>query len=202
MYQLALLPFNDFLAISYYDATNHSLMGATPWPNHAGNCGTHNNWACSIVDDGGGFPVGMYTSIDMWGYSVNNWKMGISYYDIFNRVLKVAIYTCFNGSCGWDKVTVSAPESENESIGLYSSFKFDSTGNAGIAFFSLNTTYLNSVLMYVYQVPSGGDCGEVPAAGLWECDEAIILGGEGKYASLDFDYDDVPYIAYYVADRR
>jgi hypothetical protein len=34
---------------------------------------------------------------------------------------------------------------------------------------------------------------------LWECDEAYILGGEGKYASLDFSYNDVPYIAFYNA---
>lgn len=127
--------------------------------------------------------------------------MGISYFDSTARSLKAAIYTCFEGSCAWDKITVSAPDSPDFSEGLYSSFKFNSTGNASIAFFHYNSVHLDSILEYAYQVLSGGDCGEGPAAGLWECDEVNLLGGEGKYASLDFSYDDVEYISYYSANE-
>lgn len=67
---IALLPLNDFLAISYYDATNQSLMVATPIAGHLGNCGTSNNWACVTLDSSG--DVGRFSSIDLWGYSLDN----------------------------------------------------------------------------------------------------------------------------------
>jgi hypothetical protein len=114
-----------------------------------------------------------------------------------NRSLKAAIYTCYMGLCAWDKVTVLSPDSPDVSIGLYSSFKFDSTGNAAIAFFSYKSSNLTNRLLYGYQVPSGGNCGEGSATGLWECDEAAYGSGEARYASLDFSYDDIPYIAFY-----
>ena len=196
---VAISSFNDFLVMSYFDATNHSLVVASPVPGHAGNCGTNNNWECVTLDGGIGLAVGMYTSIDVWGNSLENWKMGISYYDITHRSLKAAIYTCYLGSCGWDIVTVSAPASPDVSIGLYSSFKFDSTGNAAIAFFSFNSTQMTNILFYAEQVSIGGICGEGGALGLWECTEATYGSGESRYASLDFSYDDIPYIAFYSA---
>jgi hypothetical protein len=194
---IAISSFNDFLVMSYYDTTNHSLMIASPILGHAGNCGTDNNWMCVTLDGGGGAAVGMYTSIDLWGNSLDNWKMGISYYDMTNRALKAAIYTCYLGSCIWDIVTISSPAIPDVSIGLYSSFKFNSAGSAAIAYFT-NVSYF-SILMYAYQVPNGGNCGEGGAFSLWECKEISILTREGKYTSLDFSYDNVPYIAYYDA---
>jgi hypothetical protein len=176
-------------------------MAASPIAGHAGNCGTDNNWACVTLDGGGGYDVGMYSSIDIWGNSLNNWKMGISYYDITNRALKAAIYTCHMGSCAWNIVTVNSPGSPQVSIGLYSSFKFDSLGKAAIASFSYNSLNSSSTLIYAHQVPGGGNCGEVGAAGLWDCKEFSFGSGEGRYSSLDFSFDDVPYIAYYDAHK-
>jgi hypothetical protein len=193
----AISSFNDFLVMSYYDATNHSLMAATPIAGHAGNCGTSNNWICVTLDSGGANGVGMYSSIDLWGNSLDNWKMGVSYYDMTNRALKAAIYTCYMGPCAWNIVTVKSPGSPQISTGLYSSFKFDSLGNAAIASFSYNSLNLSSTLIYAHQVPGGGNCGEGGAVGLWACKEFSFGSSEGNYASLDFSYDDVPYIAFY-----
>jgi hypothetical protein len=51
-------------------------------------------------------------------------------------------------------------------------------------------------------VTSGGNCGEDTEAGLWQCD--TVDSGDslfGQFASLDVDYSDVPYIAYYDGDN-
>lgn len=194
---MALRPFDGSLAISYYDATNADLMVAIPAPNHSGNCGTSNNWLCDSMDGGGGLNTGMFTSIDIWGSSANNWKLGISYFDATNRALKAAIWTCSLGSCVKDIITVTAPDAPEDSIGLYSSFKFSSTGNAAIAYFQTSSPYLDSDLFYAEQVPSLGNCGEGAAVGLWNCTLISILNGEGRYASLDFNFGNTPYIAYY-----
>ena len=167
---MSLLPFNNYLVASYYDATNHALMIASPWPDHAGNCGTANNWMCITLDDGGGQPTGMYTSLDLWGYAPDYWKMAISYYNQTSRSLMVSIYTCTATPCqGWRTDIVDAPDWANESVGLYSSVKFDSTGNAGVSFFSTDTSSMESILTYATQVLSNGTCGEGPAAGRWDC---------------------------------
>ncbi len=195
----AISSFNDYFLISYYDTTHHSLIAATPIANHAGNCGTDLNWMCVPIDGGIGLDAGMYSSVDIWGTSLDYWKMGFSYYDVTHRALKAAIYTCYLGACSWDKVTVSAPDVPEKSNGLYTSFKFNSAGTPSIAYFDINTTYMNSSLEYAYQVTSGGDCGAGEAVGLWECKDVDFLSGEGRYASLDFSYDDQPYIAFYDA---
>jgi len=196
---LALRPFDNYPVISYYDYTNADLMVAIPIPAHSGNCGTDNNWFCDSID-GDTDDVGMFTSIDVYGDSVYFWKLGISYYDITNRALKVTIWTCSLGSCNRDYITVSASASPNIMIGLYSSFKFDSSGNAAIAYFITNSISSDSDLMYAYQVPAEGNCGEGAFSGLWECKLISISSSEGRYASLDFSYDDTPYIAYYNKD--
>jgi hypothetical protein len=46
-------------------------MGATPIAGHAGNCGTDHNWGCVSIDNSGD-AVGMFSSIDLWGISINN----------------------------------------------------------------------------------------------------------------------------------
>jgi hypothetical protein len=191
----ALLPFNNFLAISYYDATHHWLMGATPVIGHLGNCGTDNNWVCLSIDNSGD-DVGMFSSIDLWGASIDNWKMGFSYYDATHRSLKAAIYHNYYGDNGWDIQTVGTPLEPKYSVGYYSSFKFDSTGNAGIAY-SVNNSDINfDILAYAEQVPGGGNCG----GDLWKCEGLRVIDANAKYASLDYDYEDTAYIAYYDAN--
>jgi hypothetical protein len=196
---LALMPFNNYLVASYYDATHQTLMIASPLPNHAGNCGTNHNWVC-VTLDGGGDAVGKFSSIDMWGYSVNNWKMGISYYDETNRALKAAIYSCYFGTCGWKIAPVILPEVHEDAVGLYSSFKFNATGNASIASVYFDATYNENTMLYAYQVSDGGNCGIGLFAGLWECEDVFYIGDSVTYLSLDFAYNGKANIAYYESD--
>jgi hypothetical protein len=192
---MVISPFNDFIAASYFDATNHALLVAAPVANHGGNCGTNNNWLCLSLD-GSGDEVGMFVSADFWGQSQNNWKWGISYYDSTNRALKAAIYSCYFGSCSWTIDPVALPEAAGDAIGIYSSINFDSNGNAGIATTYYDSQYDEYNLYYAIRVPSGGNCGIGDWAGLWECEDIIYVGGV-QGLSLDYDFSNKAYIAYY-----
>lgn len=136
---LALRPYDDYPYISYYDQTNGDLMLASPYPSGGSNCGLNGNWWCRAVDGTTGDDVGQYSSIDVWGDSSDNWKFGISYYDATRRALKVAIWSCYMGTCGWDIVTIGRPVFSNISIGLYTSFKFNSAGTPAIAYYMSNS---------------------------------------------------------------
>jgi hypothetical protein len=116
-----------------------------------GNCGTHGNWWCQVLDNWG--DPGRYSSIDLWGNSSENWKMGISYYKATKRALKVAILTC-GVTCSWSFDTVSSPDFNYLSIGLYSSFKFNSSGMPGVAYYISNSIG-DSSLHYAHVADSG-----------------------------------------------
>ena len=195
---LALRPYDDYPYISYYDQTNGDLMVASPYPGGGYNCGLNGNWWCQAIDGTNGDDVGQYSSIDVWGDSSANWKLGISYYDATHRALKTAIYSCYMGTCGWDIVTIGSPVFSNISIGLYTSFKFSSAGAPAIAYY-MSDTLGSDAVYYAYPVASGGNCGEGPAIYLWQCDWVDVGDGVGQYASLDFSYDDQAFISYYDA---
>ena len=195
----AIASFNDYFAIAYYDDTNHMLMIASLWPNHAGNCGTSNNWICLTLDGGVDF-VGRFSSIDIWGESLDDWKMAISYYDDTHRALKAAVYTCYMGNCTWEIATILVPDSPEVSIGLNSSIKFYSTGIPAIVFIKANSEINHNTIAYAYPVTSGGNCGEGSATGLWQCSDLSFLADNAGYPVLDFNFDDNPYIAYYDMD--
>jgi hypothetical protein len=114
--------------------------------------------------------------------------MGFNYYDATIRALKAAIYHYYYGDYGWNIAVVKTPDTPEKSFGLYSSFKFDSTGNAAIASSVYDSVLNLNTSFFAYQVPSGGDCG----AGLWKCEGLHFLGGDAKYDSLDFNYQDTP----------
>ncbi len=192
-------PFDDIPFISYYDASNGDLMLATFYGNGSGNCGTDNNWHCEALDEDG--DVGRYTSIDVWSDADENYRIGISYYDVTNQALKYITRSCFNNLCTlWFTSTISAPDSANISIGKYSSLKFGPTGTPTIAYYYENGNPLGQEsLRLTSLVDIGGNCGEGSVAGKWNC-EIIDRGfGVGQYASLDLTYDGSVYIAYYDA---
>jgi len=193
---LAFRPYDDYPMISYYDQTNGALMLANPTDIGYGSCGENADWNCITLDQTG--DVGQFTSIDVWGNSEQNWKYGISYYDATNRALKARIVSCVDGSCTGGNITISSPDFPIISIGLYTSFKFSSTGIPGIAYHVVNTSATDS-LMYAYPVTSGGNCGEGTEAGLWECQTVDHGEGVGQYASQDLSWDDQVFIAYYDA---
>ncbi len=193
---LALRPIDNYPAMSYFDATNYALMLAIAAPNHAGNCGTDNNWLCAPLDDPPSAEVGLYTSLDFWAASPASWKMGISYFDYTNRSLKAVLWNCSYLTCNRTDLTISAAKTINETIGADNSLKYNSAGVPAISYEYLNTSGVDSVRL-AYPVTAGGNCGEGPAAGLWQCDIVDTGDGTGSYSTLDFSWDDTPYVAYY-----
>jgi hypothetical protein len=193
---LALRPGDDYPMISYYDQTNGALMVAGPTEPGHGSCGENADWNCTTSDQIG--DVGQYTSIDIWGESLDNMKLGISYFDATNRSLKARIISCVDGDCTGGNVTISSPVYAYMSVGLYTSLKFDPTGTPHIAYQAISDTNYNS-LRYASYVGSGGNCGEGTDTGKWQC-EIIDFGiGIGQYISLDLTYDGAAYLSYYDA---
>jgi hypothetical protein len=199
---LAFQSWDDRPYISYYNQLPIGGMYiADPYHGaHTRNCGTDDNWYCRPITDYSG-DVGQYSSIDLWGESVEEThKIGISYFDATNQDLKVAIYTCTgnNYACSWDIDKVYYSNFDFISVGLFTSIKFDSNGTPRIVFYYDDDMGPNA-LMYTYPVASDGNCGYGDAAGLWECETIDNGEGIGQYASIDMSWDDQMYVAYYDA---
>jgi len=195
---LALRPYDDAPVMSYYDATNGNLMVAISAGGGAGNCGTDNDWFCYPIDGtGSDEDVGRSSSIDIWG-TEEDWRWGISYYDANWHGVKAVFYACSFDICMPPHIVIIAyPVTWTGFIlGQYTSIKFNSGGVASIAYYAYNPMG-GDWLTYAYPVASGGNCGGGDDSYLWQCD--IIDSGDqlGQYASLDFSWDDRPYIAYY-----
>lgn len=201
---IAYSPINDLPYISYYDSVNGNLMLTHYTPDGSGNCGIDNLWYCEVVDGDGlnghsGNDVGQYSSLDFYYNTATRvWKIGISYYDATQKVLRYAAYIyipLMGGS--WDYVTITPPLAGQEGDGKFTSIKYDQNGNPHIAYLSWRFILVGVVefLTIASPVSSGGNCGYGDDAGKWECTE--IDDGAGKYASLDIDYSDQVYIAYY-----
>jgi hypothetical protein len=209
---IAFSPVDYMPYISYYDAANGNLMLASPVTS-GGNCGTNNRWWCRVVDgDGVGdhsdADVGKYSSIAFWKNTSGmlSWKLGITYYDVTNRALKYAVYRKFSiNPASWDIVTIkSSAGLLGSGDGTYTSLKYNSAGEPQIAYHAWRFTMGGTVgyLKYAYSLTSGGNCGVDADAGKWQCD--TVDSGDslfGQYASLDVDYNDGPYIAYYDGDN-
>jgi hypothetical protein len=186
-------------------------MLASPVPNGGSNCGVGGNWWCRVVDgDGVGdhsnADVGKYSSIAFWEDTGGfiSWKLGITYYDVTNNALKYAVYHKFGlNPASWDLVTIASSEGLfGSGDGTFTSLKYSSSGTPNIAYYAWRFSLSGTIgyLKHAYSVTSGGNCGVDADAGKWQCDSVdhgIGGGGVGQYASLDVDYDDQVYIAYY-----
>jgi hypothetical protein len=176
--------------ISYYDVDNTALKVAH-YTGSGGNCGQVNDWYCETVDSADS--VGTYSSIDVYrstGFpSILN--VGVAYYDATHGALKFAQY----GLGSWNIVTVedAADGMFAPIYGRYASMKYDSNGDAQIAYYK--GTILDDSLKYAYQMTSGGNCGVDSAAGKWYCETVDSGADMGQYASLD--YHTIAGIAYY-----
>ena len=186
---LALRPFDDSPVIAYYDYTNGDLMVAIPVGADNGNCGTDNAWSCNPVD-GASSNVGSYTSMDIWGDSADLWKLGISYRSGTDDRIKVYILTCVQGTC-----TPTYSTLDFSLYGARSSFKFKSNGDAALVYFTTR-------LYYAYQTSKT----EIKFDAL----EPTISWSDGPIFSyfpsfndsfsLDFNYEDEPFISYHMWD--
>jgi len=154
---------------------------------------------CGPVD-GTGSNVGSYASIDVWGESANLWRVGISYRDNTNNAIKVTTWTCISGSCAQEYFTLPCSHYPDDQVGLNTSFKFNSTGYAAVAFFTGNPSDLGW-LKYAHQVNNREKYGQVDPSIAWECENVFnYYGAYSNSISLDFRYDDVPYISYHIYD--
>jgi len=181
--------------ISSYDQTDQELHLIYPVSSN-GNCGPGNAWYCEIIDSEG--DVGQYSSIDYYNdFSAYGRKIGIAYHDATNSALKVAIWSCSLISCGWQVSTIEPGSGDIYIYGRFVSLKFDSTGDAYIAY-NLKNSVGDDHLKFAQYVGTGGNCGIDGAANQWQCD--FVESGDdgvGNFASLALTSNDVPYIASY-----
>jgi len=201
---IAYSPIDGLPYISYYDATNHHLMLASPVWNGGSNCGVGGNWWCRVVDGDGSNgsstdSVGLYSSIAFWKNPSlgGGWKVGIAYYDSTNKALKYAVYSkalLISGT--WSFVTISSGSIFYDP-GTYTSLKFNSDGEVRIAYYAYSSLVNTGYLKLATPVASGGNCGIGTSSGKWQCDTVDSGAGVGKYAALDLNYDDQVFLAYY-----
>ena len=192
--------------VSFYNETDGDLWAAHYIGAVAGNCGPNNSWWCEVVDRVASESKGLYSSID--GHPDTNpdpglttWKVGISYYDATHKSLKYAQHRCpVIGDCFWSKYTVHSPVNAGDNFGQYSSLEFDSTGIAHIAYYSILDTgsgnFMYSLTHAHFAGGSTGNCGDDDD---WQCEyiDWDASPDPGLYPSLDIDWDDRIYIAYY-----
>lgn len=186
--------------ISYYDELYNDLRMAYQVPAGTGNCGTSNDWRCEIVDSEG--DVGRYSSIDVTHVQPPSpvpsyLKIGISYFDVTNEALKYA-EGIFISSPTWT-IEVIEDSTGNLDYGEYSSVKFGSDHHPRIAYHMSNnlTPSYGAVKFAHYFGDGSGNCG---SDNDWRC--SVVDGMQyqpnyGTHLSLDMDYTDIPYIAYY-----
>jgi hypothetical protein len=187
--------------VSYYNASFNSLWVAHYVGVSGGNCGPESTWYCVQVDQAPAETKGWSTSIDVFpdinpNPLISTWKVGISYYDVTNKSLKYAQYRCPPlNPCFWTISTVFASSDPSDEIGRFSSLKFNSTGSPNIALFFNWGAYTSDAVFLAYPTASGdGNCGDAFA---WQCDKVDQFVSLGPYLSMDIDWNDNVYIAYY-----
>lgn len=198
---IAINPHDNQPYISYYNATDHDLMLASPMLSGESNCGgIYSYWWCRAVDGDGlegrsTDDTGQYSSIAFWQDSgdENTWKLGISYYDATNHGLKYAVWNCVLNHCEWIYYTIDWEDSYYY-VGMYTSLHFDSNGGPHIAYYGLNNLGADDLWYTTYVADGTGNC---PGSHYWECQVVDSGTGVGKFASLDMRFDDTVYIAYY-----
>jgi len=189
--------------ISYFNGTYGSLWVAHYVGLFGGNCGPSNTWFCEEVDWVGGQTKGWFTSIDIFpdinpDPAHSTWQVGVSYYDYSNRSLKYAVYKCpLEDYRYWTVSTVDSPLDEYGNNGKYTSLKYDSTGTPHIAHVNYKWDPDWYYIMHASLLVGGhGNCGDSTD---WQCeivDWTMSIFGL-YYPSLDIDWNDNIYIAYY-----
>ena len=162
--------------VSYRDATNADLKVAQ-YVGSGGNC-TDAAWDCTTVDNTSTFD----TSI-AFDPSGNAW---VSYYDLSNFRLKVAIFVSSSGNCtdaAWDCTVVDETVAD---VGTYTSIAFDPSGNAWVSYWE-NTVDKVKVAQYV---GSGGNCTDAA----WDCGTVDSL--RATYTSIAFDPSGNAWVSY------
>ncbi len=194
--------------ISYYDAKNGDLWMAHEVTPGTGNC-PNNNWECTLVDSTG--DVGQFSSIDVIYKTppliLPYTRVGIAYYDETNRSLKYATIdlsvTSFSPS--WEISTVDKATSSKESLGTYTSMKFNKDDKAVIGYHASSTTTpsYGAVKVAEYVVSGGTGCNGGNTS--WTCqiiDRFDNYPDHGSHVSIDFSYEGTLYVAFYNAESK
>jgi len=196
------------LYISYYDGINDDLKLAYSVTSGTGNCGLNQDWKCQTVDSQDN--VGMDNSLDLiyvvpGGLELPYTKVGISYYDATNAVLKYAeCRQSVTGTCVWTITTITA--SDDIPSGHHTSMKFLPDETPLIAYQSTLTQmtpfpirYIGSV-NFAKKVGSGGNCGEFDD---WDCTRIALEASEsffsfyGSHISMDYSDGDVVHLVFH-----
>jgi hypothetical protein len=189
--------------VSFFNATYGSLwvshyVGAT-----GGNCGPSSTWYCEQVDQVHAQTKGWFTSIDVHPDTnpnpiITDWSVGVSYYDYSNNSLKYAELHCpLIEPCSWTIYTVDSG-GVGDTVGYYTSLKFDQNGNPHIAYYAQYAGDPFSSYQVKYAYFAGGGTGNCGDNNNWHCeyvDASIFRIGE--YPSLDIDWSGNVYIGYY-----
>jgi hypothetical protein len=185
--------------ISYYDAENTALKLAYQVTPGAGNCGPENNWQCDFIDSA--YNVGQYSSIDVTArieYGGYITKVGISYYDATKQRLRYAQGFPELGTLSWTISNVDDSPYEYESVGTFSTIKFDVNHDPQIAYHAEVPSLNYGFLKYAsYAGPGIGTCLE---GGDWDCEfvgHSTTDASYGSYASMDIDMSGYITIAFY-----
>lgn len=150
-------------------------------------------WFKDDVDQTG--DVGAHTSI---AFDPRNGTPWISYYDATNSDLKVALYAGSSGNCGSDNNWYCMTADITGSVGTYSSIDYYYgwllDWKAGVAYYDAT----NGALKYAEYTCIWGWC-------FWDIvtvqDAPVYVGAPsyGQYASMKYNADGNPLIAYYVS---
>jgi hypothetical protein len=189
---MAIDPTTNTTYISYYDYTNKTLrLAMSRSSGSGGNCGPGNSWLCTTVDSTYG--VGTYSSIDL---NPTNGEIAFAYYNATNGQLMYA-HGEICPTCTWSIDAIDKPLLfPTDSVGKFSSLKFNKFGQPSIAYYFENTSGVDALKVASY-VGGSGNCGYGSQAGKWECSTIISGDRVGQYASLAIDDVAARHIAYY-----
>lgn len=147
-----------------------------------GNCGEADNWVCEVIADAFNKSIGMYTSLDL------DWENRpyISYYDGTYGNLWYATYVGSGGDCGsggdWECSYID--DNDSADVGKYSSLHAPQNEDD-----YLRVAYYNNTagsLMYAYDIPGTGDCGENLE---WMCTTVDEIGAGLTQAAISLAVD-------------
>ena len=148
-------------------------------------------WFIETVDSGSGVGSHVSVAIDDSGTTY------ISYYDSYNKDLKMAKYVGSGGNCGPDNDWSCETVNSGGDVGKYSSIAIKPVSGGGIYYPEIGIAYYdatNGKLKYAY--------GKMCPTCYWykyTIDKPILFptDNKGQYTSLKYHSDGTPYIAYY-----
>jgi hypothetical protein len=123
----------------------------------------------------------MHNSVDVSPLAL---VVGISYYDKTLGALKYAQYGC-TFTCELSIETIDDPGPNQEAGSYGTAVKLSNTGIQYIAYsYSNLSDHTQDALKLAHRVSSGGNCGDGPAFGKWQCDVIDRGTNVGHFPSL------------------